>query len=104
MLTARLFYRAIKLNIKLYKWDRALAIAVENKTHVDTVIAYRQRYLQRQFDGINAGKEKREGDAAAGPKETNPRFQQYSKDIVVDWETVKAKIRADKEREEEANK
>lgn len=43
---ARLFYRAIKMNIKMYKWERALQIAVENQTHVDTVIAYRQRYLQ----------------------------------------------------------
>lgn len=45
LLQARLFYRAIKLNIKLYKWERALEIAVQNKTHVDTVIAYRQRFL-----------------------------------------------------------
>ena len=29
------------MNIKAYKWDRALQIAVQNKTHVDTVIAYR---------------------------------------------------------------
>ena len=43
---ARLFYRAIKLNIKLYKWDRALEIAVSNKTHVDTVVAYRKRFLE----------------------------------------------------------
>lgn len=33
------------MNIKLYKWDRALEIAVQNRAHVDTVIAYRQRYL-----------------------------------------------------------
>ena len=45
LLSARLFYRAIKMNIKMYKWDRALEIAVQNKTHVDTVVAYRQRYL-----------------------------------------------------------
>jgi intraflagellar transport protein 80 len=45
LLGARLFYRAIKLNIKMYKWDRALEIAVNNKTHVDTVVAYRQRFL-----------------------------------------------------------
>ena len=38
---ARLFYRAIKMNIKMYKWERALMIAVENRTHVDTVVAYR---------------------------------------------------------------
>jgi len=46
LLTARLFYRAIKMNIKMYKWERALMIAVENRTHVDTVIAYRKRYLE----------------------------------------------------------
>ena len=75
MLTARLYYRAIKLNIKLYKWDRALAIAVENKTHVDTVIAYRQRYLQRQYEGIASKKQEQHRDGEpAGPKETNPRF------------------------------
>ncbi len=45
LLAARLFYRAIKMNIKLYRWERALDIAVGNKTHVDTVIAYRQRFL-----------------------------------------------------------
>jgi intraflagellar transport protein 80 len=44
-MTARLYYRAIKLNIKLYRWDRALDIAINNKTHVDTVIAYRKRFL-----------------------------------------------------------
>jgi len=73
------------MNIKLYKWDRALEIAVQNRTHVDTVIAYRQRYL---------------GNRA----ETNDRFLQFSKDIEVDWESIKAKIRADKDREEEAAK
>ncbi len=86
-MSARLYYRAIKLNIKLYKWDRALEIAVQNKTHIDTVIAYRQRFLERQ-----------------GKAESNERFIQYSKDIEFDWETVKAKIRSDKDREEEANK
>jgi intraflagellar transport protein 80 len=51
------------------------------------VIAYRQRFLERQ-----------------NKPESNERFLQYSKDIEIDWETVKAKIRADKDREEEANK
>jgi len=46
LVTAKLYYRAIKLNIKLYKWDRALDIAVNHKTHVDTVIAYRKRFLE----------------------------------------------------------
>tara|TARA_B110000285_G_C15106873_1_gene608551 strand:+ start:1625 stop:2152 length:528 start_codon:yes stop_codon:yes gene_type:complete len=87
LLTARLFYRAIKLNIKLYKWDRALSIAVENRTHVDTVVAYRQRYLAQQT-----------------LTETDEKFLQYSRDLEIDWTAIKEKIRADKDREEEANK
>ena len=35
------------MNIKAYKWERALDIALQNKTHVDTVIAYRARYLEQ---------------------------------------------------------
>lgn len=82
LVSARLFYRAIKLNIKSYKWERALDIALQHTTHVDTVVAYRQRFLQRQ-----------------NKKETNEKFLKYSKDIEVDWESIKAKIRADKDRE-----
>lgn len=41
-----LVYRAIKMNIRLYKWSRALELAVKNKTHVDTVLAYRKSFLQ----------------------------------------------------------
>ena len=85
-MSAKLFYRAIKLNIKMYKWDRALEIAVNNKTHVDTVIAYRKRFLEQY-----------------GKEETNERFKQYARDIEVDWDTVKTKINADKKREQDAN-
>jgi len=63
-----------------------LDIAINNKTHVDTVIAYRKRFLEQY-----------------GKEEDNERFKQYSKDIEVVWETVKAKIRADKDREVAAN-
>merc|ERR1712166_1654469 len=84
LIGARLFYRAIKLNIKLYRWDRALQIAVENKTHVDTVIAYRQRFLQQY-----------------NREETNESMKNYARDIEVEWETVKAKIQADKDKEAE---
>ena len=41
LLQAKLFYRAIKMNIKLFRWDRALELALQHKTHVDTVLAYR---------------------------------------------------------------
>ena len=82
LLQARLFYRAIKMNIKLYRWERALDIALNNKTHVDTVIAYRARFLEQY-----------------SKEEEIDKFKQYSKDIQVDWNTIKAKIRSDKDRE-----
>jgi intraflagellar transport protein 80 len=70
------------MNIKLYRWERALEIATQNSTHVDTVVAYRQRFLQQQ-----------------GQAESNDKFLQLAQNIDVDWETIKAKIRADKDRE-----
>jgi len=70
----------------MYKWERALEIAVNNKTHVDTVIAYRKRFLEQY-----------------GKEETHERFKQYARDIEVDWNTVKTKIQADKKRESDAN-
>jgi intraflagellar transport protein 80 len=83
LLQNKLFYRAIKMNIKLYKWDRALDIAIQHQTHVDTVIAYRQRFLDQY-----------------GKEETNEKFKQYKQEIGdVDWNTIKAKISADKEKE-----
>ncbi len=82
LLQAKLYYRAIKLNIKQFRWDRALEIAAHNKTHVDTVLAYRQRYLQQQ-----------------GKKETNERFLQLAEKVEINWETIKEKIKKDKESE-----
>jgi intraflagellar transport protein 80 len=40
-----LIYRAIKTNIELFRWNRALDIAMKYKVHLDTVLAYRTRYL-----------------------------------------------------------
>lgn len=85
LLGAKLYYRAIKLNIKMYKWDRALEIAVNNKTHVDTVVAYRQRFLTMYKK-----------------QETNEKFKQFANELQVDWEQIKTKIKADKERESAA--
>jgi len=82
LLQGKLFYRAIKLNIKLFKFERALEIAVHNKTHVDTVLAYRKRYLEKQ-----------------GKKETNEKFLQLADKVEINWETIKEKIKKDKESE-----
>ncbi|XP_039865207.1 intraflagellar transport protein 80 homolog isoform X2 [Simochromis diagramma] len=87
-LQAGLIYQAIQVNIDLYNWERALELAVKHKTHVDTVLAYREKFLQK-----------------FGRKETNKRFLQYSEGVEVDWEKIQAKIEMElsKERERAAN-
>lgn len=88
LLQAGLNYQAIQINIDLFNWERALELAVKHKTHVDTVLAYREKFLQ-----------------TFGRKETNKRFLQYSEGVEVDWEKIQAKIEMElsKERERAAN-
>ncbi|KAG8001959.1 Intraflagellar transport protein 80-like protein [Nibea albiflora] len=88
LLQAGLVYQAIRVNIDLFSWERALELAVKHKTHVDTVLAYRQKFLQK-----------------FGRKETNKRFLQYAEGVEVDWEKIQAKIEMElsKERERAAN-
>jgi len=66
----------------MYKWERALEIAIQNKTHVDTVVAYRQRFLQMYKK-----------------PETNDKFKQFASELQINWEEIKMKIKQDKERE-----
>jgi intraflagellar transport protein 80 len=64
LINAKQFYRAIKLNINLFRWDRALNIALNNKTDIDTVLAYRKKYLE-----------------TANLDETNSRFIELNKEV-----------------------
>ena len=82
LIQGKLIYRAIKININLFRWDRALNLAVSNKVHVDTVLAYRKKYLE-----------------SVGLEEVNSKFIEYSRDIVIDWDKIKAKIAQDKKLE-----
>nr|XP_019943476.1 PREDICTED: intraflagellar transport protein 80 homolog isoform X2 [Paralichthys olivaceus] len=88
LLQAGLIYQAIQVNINLFNWERALELAVKHKTHVDTVLAYREKFLQK-----------------FGRKETNKRFLQYAGGVEVNWEKIQAKIEMElsKEREKAAN-
>ena len=45
LLKARDSFRAIMLNIDLFRWERALALAVKDEQHMDTVLAFRMKYL-----------------------------------------------------------
>lgn len=87
LLQAGLIYQAIRVNIDLFNWERALELAVKHKTHVDTVLAFRERF-QHKF----------------GRKETNKRFLQYAEGVEVDWEKIQGKIEMElsKEREKAA--
>lgn len=40
-------FRAIKMNINAYKWDRALKLSRDFKSHLDIVVALRKKYLER---------------------------------------------------------
>ena len=62
--TPPLVYRAVKMNIRFYRWSRALDIALKFRTHVDTVLGYRQRFLE-QFN----------------KRETDQRFIQYASQV-----------------------
>jgi intraflagellar transport protein 80 len=77
-----LVYRAIKLNITLFRWTRALQLAVQNQTHVDTVLAYRQRHLERW-----------------GKRETDEQFIKYAKKVEVNWDAIEAKKQQEIEKE-----
>lgn len=81
-LQAGMVYRAIELNMALFNWERALELATKHKTHVDTVLAYREKYLQE-----------------AGCRESLQSFIQYSGKLSIDWEKVKAKIAAEEDKE-----
>lgn len=80
-----LVYRAVKMNIRFYRWSRALDIALKFRTHVDTVLGYRQRFLE-QFQ----------------KRETDQKFLQYASQVTVDWDAINAKKL--KEKEDEASR
>ncbi|XP_076064271.1 intraflagellar transport protein Oseg5 [Oratosquilla oratoria] len=83
-LHAGLHFRAIMLNLSTYNFERALELAVKYRTHVDTVIAYRQRYLGR-FQ----------------KKETNEQFIKYGKQVDTTWEKIQEKIEIEYQKERE---
>ena len=85
LINGKLIYRAIKININLFRWDRALNLALTYKTHIDTVLAYRKRYLEN-----------------VGLEETNSKFLELNKETAIDWEKIKANKAQDKKLETHA--
>ncbi|KAK3862875.1 hypothetical protein Pcinc_031302 [Petrolisthes cinctipes] len=79
-----LIFRSIMLNLTTYNFERALQLAVKHRTHVDTVVAYRQRYLAR-----------------FNKTETSKLFSQYEKQVEVDWNKITEKIEMEYQKERE---
>ncbi|EGD77117.1 hypothetical protein PTSG_07451 [Salpingoeca rosetta] len=75
LLQAGLIYRLVDMYIRLFDWDKALDVAIKHKTHVDTVLASRQRYLE-----------------GLGQRESKAKFVQYSQSVEVDWDDIQLKI------------
>jgi intraflagellar transport protein 80 len=83
LLQNRRIYRAIKMYIRLHRWEDALHLAMQNKSHVDTVLAYREQHL-KELDH----------------EENHPEFKQAAEQLgPVDWAQIKAKIEMEKEDE-----
>lgn len=82
LLQGKLIYRAIKLNINLFRWDRALNLAYQYKVHIDTVLAYRNQYLEK-----------------AKLEETNSKFIELAKEVKVDWKKIRENIDEEKKHE-----
>jgi intraflagellar transport protein 80 len=79
-------YSAIKLALDLQRFEQALDIALQQKSHVDTVIYKRNLYLK---------------DYRMGSKETSAKFLQLGKEIPIDENAIRVKINQSKI--EEAN-
>lgn len=82
LLQAGLVYRAIKLNIRLFNWERAMDLALQYKQHGDTVLFYRAQFLR-----------------AAQLQETIPRFMQMNESVVVDPVSVRKKVEEERIKE-----
>ena len=84
LLQAGATYRAIDMHVRLFNWRRALDLAVQHRTHVDTVLYHRKRYLTE-----------------AQRRETDESFKEYSRTVEIDEEAVLAKIAQESEKEKE---
>ena len=75
---------SLLLNIFLHQWDKALDLSIKHQSHVDTVLAYRLKYLAR-----------------CDKEENNKKYIQYMKEVEVDWDKINQKIEEEYKRERE---
>ncbi|ENN80884.1 hypothetical protein HUJ04_005931 [Dendroctonus ponderosae] len=74
-------FQAIYVNINLHNWPRALELAIKHKTHIDTVLYLRERYL-----------------GTLQKQETNQKYLATRESISIDPEKIHQKIAAEQKR------
>ena len=67
-------FNAIESNLRTYNWDRALSLAIKHKTHIDTCIALRAKFMR-----------------LLSIEENRKKFNQFS-DIEINWEKISVKL------------
>lgn len=111
LLQAGLAYRAIKLRLRMFHWERALEIALAKKQHVETVLAHRLRFLQMSAAAAAGGVVTTGASLAdestqeiPSAKETIPSFLQIleqSPGLQISWERVEQLVEEEKEKEQQ---
>ncbi|XP_030758484.1 intraflagellar transport protein 80 homolog isoform X2 [Sitophilus oryzae] len=74
-------FQAIYININMHNWTRALDLATKHKTHVDTVLYLREKYLE-----------------TLGKSENNNKYSSLKESVTIDPEKIKEKITAEENR------
>nr|CAH7751636.1 unnamed protein product [Callosobruchus chinensis] len=70
-----MIFQAIYTNVTLHNWTRALDLAVKHKTHIDTVLYLRKKYLE-----------------GLGKTENNNKFSNLNDTIQIDTEKIEQKM------------
>ncbi|CAI4226047.1 unnamed protein product [Auanema sp. JU1783] len=71
-------FQSIMLNVKMFRWDRAIDMAIAHRKYLEIVMGYRQRYLKEM---------KR--------NETDPKYLKYSSEVEIDFEHIRELISAE---------
>ncbi|KAL3105337.1 hypothetical protein niasHT_026070 [Heterodera trifolii] len=80
-------FEALMLNLGTFRFDRALELATKMGRHLDTVLGYRQRYLE-----------------LIGRKETDQRYLKHLSEVEIDWTHIFEKIQEDEAKANQQNK
>ncbi len=86
LLTAKRTFRALRTLMNLHRWEAALDLAIQQQSHVDTVLAYRSQWMETMNEAEN-----------------NPKFIEMNTKIGFDWKQVETKVKAEKEKERSIN-